>query len=660
MNPNDISPPEYGARLTSESKWYRLYYLLAVFDVLVVLVGLLLTHHLINTFNKSVGENENWVGWHAEYSELAQLARAANAPGNDVFDSHDIAGESQRMRAALRAFDQRVASLRENLRSEKSKESQEYLRQDIDLLLKNLDTVQDTMDEQTVEANEIFSSLQRGQAAEAAGRMATMDRKYKQVGEKIDQLRTQTRLIQKKNFDRQAAMTASLQKFEYVVAGLVLLMIGGATFYAYKIKRQMESNAFQKEGYIKSLRSVEAELREADRMKDEFLATVSHELRTPLTAIIGWTQLLGTAQLSGAVTGQAIKSIARAAKSQEKIVADLLDVSRIITGKLRLEVRRIEPTPAVEAAVNAVRLAAEAKSIRLECMLNQAAGPILGDPDRLQQIAWNLLSNAVKFTPKGGLIQVRLEREGSHVQLTVSDTGTGITTDFLPFVFDRFRQADNTPTRAHGGLGLGLAIVRHLVELHGGTVRASNNTDGVGASFTVELPRVSETGERRTASAERAQASTAFCLATTPENGVGYPTLDGLRLLIVEDDEETRNLLKSLFEQCGAEIQLTASASEALKALENWWPDVLVCDVGLPEEDGYSLIGKVRRLEVAHAYPHLPAIALTGFARDEDRRLALAAGFQVHLVKPIEPSKLAAVVANISGRAFDHKVEIGT
>ncbi|MGB7922881.1 MAG: ATP-binding protein [Pyrinomonadaceae bacterium] len=384
-----------------------------------------------------------------------------------------------------------------------------------------------------------------------------------------------------------------------------------------------------------------------NRAKDEFLATLSHELRTPLTAVLGWAHLLRSGRIDKENSTQALETIERNARAQAQLIDDLLDVSRIITGKLRLEVREVEIPPVIEAAIEAVRPATEAKGIRLMTMLDLSAGPISGDPDRLQQIVWNLLSNAIKFTPRGGRVEVRLERVDSHVEVAVHDTGAGIKPEFLPHVFDRFRQADSTTTRTHGGLGLGLAIVRHLVELHGGTVHADSRGEGEGATFTIELPlrvvrRKSEDHPSHAAGRSTRKKSADDLIICEPQ-------LAGLRVLVVDDEPDTLELLRMALTQCQAEVTPVSTAASALRAFEESRPDVLVSDIGMPDEDGYSLIRKVRALEDDNGR-RIPAIALTAYAREEDRMRALLAGFQVHIAKPINPAEFVAVVASLAGR----------
>lgn len=353
--------------------------------------------------------------------------------------------------------------------------------------------------------------------------------------------------------------------------------------------------------------------------------------------------LLRTNTLDEATVARGLETIERNGKAQAQLIEDLMDVSRIITGKLRLDVQPVELASVIEAAIESVHLAAEAKAIRLETILDPLAGPISGDPARLQQIVWNLLSNAIKFTPKKGRVQIRLERINSHIEIIVSDTGTGISPEFLPHVFDRFRQADGTSTRTHGGLGLGLAIVRHLVEQHGGTVRADSRVKGKGATFTVSLPlmivhrELDHEEERRHPKAESASG------LTCP------PELDGLKVLVVDDEPDARQLLAIVLQQCGADVTMAASAEEALSAFERIKPDVLVSDIGMPGEDGYSLIRKIRALP-AERGGRIPAAALTAYAGAEDRKRALLAGFHLHIPKPVDPMELVAVVATLAGR----------
>ena len=393
----------------------------------------------------------------------------------------------------------------------------------------------------------------------------------------------------------------------------------------------------------------EAEM--ANRAKDEFLATVSHELRTPLNAISGWVQILRKQDVDYEFLTHGLEVVERNVRMQTKIIEDILDVSRIITGKLSLSVTQVNLAPVVEAAIDAVRLAADAKGIRLEWALDADAGLVSGDPVRLQQVVWNLLSNAIKFTPKDGIVNVRLARVRSQAEITVSDTGKGISVEFLPYVFDRFRQADSTSTRQQSGLGLGLAIVRHLVEMHGGTVSAASTGEGRGATFTLRFPLMAarSAGESLPQSndAPPDEGQAPVLLSTSkPSDDL---KLRGLRVMIVDDDADARELLEVILLQFGAEIKLATSARQALEILEGWRPDAIVSDVGMPNEDGYSLIHKIRSLSPGRG-GLTPAIALTGYGRPEDRLQLLAAGYQVHLSKPVDLLKLIDSIANLVSR----------
>ena len=399
----------------------------------------------------------------------------------------------------------------------------------------------------------------------------------------------------------------------------------------------------EREQLLAREQAARAEAEAANRIKDEFLATLSHELRTPLNAMLGWTQLLRTRNFNEETTARALETIDRNTKSLAQLIEDVLDVSRIITGKFRMNVCPVELVPIIEAAIETVRTAADAKQIQIQSGLDSSVGTILGDANRLQQVVWNLLSNAVKFTPRGGRVEVRLERINSRVQIRVSDTGQGISPEFLPYVFDRFRQADSSMTRVHGGLGLGLAIVRHVVELHGGTVYAESPGLGQGATFIVELPFMA-VDVLATSKLEQVQPK-----LTDEMPNLCPLELEGLKVLVVDDEPDARDLIATVLGQCGAEVEVAASAVEALETIEKWQPDVLVSDIGMPGEDGYTLIRKLRALE-AQRGGQIPAVALTAYARAEDRTQALLAGFQLHVPKPVDPSELAVVVGNLVGR----------
>lgn len=386
------------------------------------------------------------------------------------------------------------------------------------------------------------------------------------------------------------------------------------------------------------------EAERANRLKDEFLATISHELRNPLNAILGWAHMMRLGKLNEANMERAVETIYRNAKSQSQLVADLLDVSRIISGKLRLDLRMVDLIHIVNAAIDSIRPTADAKGIRLQTIMDPAAGPISGDADRLQQIVWNLLTNAVKFTPKGGRIQVRVQRINSHVEIVVSDSGVGISKEFLPYVFDRFRQADASTTRMHGGLGLGLSIVRQLVDLHGGSVNVQSEGEGKGAIFTIMLPFAGVISQKEDESVHPTESKEILSFD-------GLPSLEGLKVLVVDDEADTRELIGEVLKECGSEVIITRSAAEALEALEQHKPDILISDLGMPDEDGYSLIEKIRALPSERG-GDIPAAALTAYARAEDRMRVLRSGFQFHLPKPVDSAELVTVVASLAGRAY--------
>jgi signal transduction histidine kinase/CheY-like chemotaxis protein len=406
---------------------------------------------------------------------------------------------------------------------------------------------------------------------------------------------------------------------------------------------ELQSQIEARSKLLASEKLARSEAERANRLKDEFLATISHELRNPLNAIMGWAHMMRLGKLTPANSERAVETIYRNAKSQAQLVADLLDVSRIISGKLRLDVRTIDLIYIVNAALDSIRPAADAKGIRLQTMLDPAAGPISGDADRLQQIVWNLLTNAVKFTPKGGRIQVKVQRIDSHVEIVVSDSGVGISKEFLPYVFDRFRQADASTTRIHGGLGLGLSIVHQLVDLHGGTASVHSEGEGQGAAFTITLPFVGVINSQKEEATQPAQEK------ITPFEGL--PSLQGLKVLVVDDEADTREVIREVLKECGSEVILSRSAAEALEAIEQFKPDILISDLGMPDEDGYSLISKIRALP-AERGGQIPAAALTAYARAEDRMRVLRSGFQFHLPKPVDSAELVTVVASLAGRAY--------
>jgi signal transduction histidine kinase/ActR/RegA family two-component response regulator len=381
----------------------------------------------------------------------------------------------------------------------------------------------------------------------------------------------------------------------------------------------------------------------ANRLKDEFLATLSHELRTPLNAILGYSRLLQSGMLTKEKHRHALRTLERNATALTQIVEDILDVSRIVSGRIRLNIQPVDVPRVVSSAIETMRPAADAKEIRIQAMLDPGAAPISGDPDRLQQIVWNLVSNAVKFTPKKGVVQVRLERVNSHVEIVVSDTGIGIDPGFLPFIFDRFRQAESGTTREHAGIGLGLAIVRHLVELHGGTIHASSGGRDAGATFRVRLPVMVVHPQKSLE--RRVHPATDVADASAEE----LPDLGGLSVLAVDDDADARALVAQTLETRGARVITVESTKEALDTLEEKHPDVLIADIGMPHADGFELIKRVRQSRDP-AVRRMPAAALTAYARAEDRKKTLQSGFQMHLSKPVDPGELIVAVAALAGR----------
>ena len=402
----------------------------------------------------------------------------------------------------------------------------------------------------------------------------------------------------------------------------------------------MQLDNQEREQLLEAERSARMAAQRATRIKDEFLATLSHELRTPLSAILGWTQILLKGQATGAVDQQrAIQVIDRNARAQVQLIDDLLDLSRILAGKVRLDLQQVSLSDVVQAALDSARPMAEAKDVRLIRLLDSSRARVSADGARLQQVVWNLLTNAIKFTPRGGQVQVLVQRVNSHVELSVSDTGAGIPANFLPEVFDRFSQRDSSTTRSHGGLGLGLAICKQLVELHAGTIRASSPGEGLGATFVVDLPisLVQAEEEREHPAVE-----------VEPTDMTPLPKLDGVHAFVIDDEPDARELLKRVLAHQGATVTAFASADEALTALQATRPTVIVSDIGMPGMDGYQMIRALRASEARDS--RVPALALTAFARAEDRKRALVAGFQAHLAKPFDVGELVLLVADLVGR----------
>jgi signal transduction histidine kinase/CheY-like chemotaxis protein len=395
---------------------------------------------------------------------------------------------------------------------------------------------------------------------------------------------------------------------------------------------------YQIRDLLESERAARASAEQANRIKDEFVATVSHELRTPLNAILGWAEILRNAGNDPAEIADGLEVIERNARVQAQLIEDLLDMSRIISGKIRLDLQELDPVPVIQAAIESIRPSARARGLEIYTRFDPPSH-IMGDPARLQQIFWNLLTNAVKFTHNAGQITVSLYRQDTNLEISVSDNGDGIAPQFLPHVFERFRQADGSTTRRHGGLGLGLSIVKQLVELHSGTVRVDSAGQGRGATFTVTLPLVQARRVRQRTGAADAP----------PQLKMDQLNLSGLKVLVVDDDTDARGMVKRILSSCKADVSTASSGFEALQVLEDARPDILISDISMPGMDGYELIHRVRALEKDRAKP-IPALALTAFARAEDRRRALLAGYQSHLPKPVEPAELVAIIAGLSGR----------
>jgi signal transduction histidine kinase/ActR/RegA family two-component response regulator len=403
--------------------------------------------------------------------------------------------------------------------------------------------------------------------------------------------------------------------------------------------RSLNQGAFEI-GQTERARRAEAE--RLGRIKDEFLVNLSHEIRTPLNAILGWSQLLKPGMTSEADLFEGLKVITRNARTQARLIDDLLDMSRIISGKMRLDVQLVDLPAVIDAAIESVKPAADAKGIKLLKVIDPIAGPVTGDPNRLQQVIWNLLTNAIKFTPKGGNVQIVVERSNSHVELSVSDTGKGIPVDFLPHIFERFSQADDSSRTGHSGLGLGLAIVKSLAELHGGSVRVKSGGEGKGTTFIVSLPISVVHTLDASENLQRMKIERNDSLLHTPD-------LKGIKVMIVDDEPDAIGLVKQIMEDCGAVATACTSGTEFLDCVARLRPDVVIMDIGMPEMNGYTLIGKLRALSPEQG-GRTPAVALTAFARSEDRRQAMLAGFDVHVAKPVEPGELVAVVSRLARR----------
>jgi signal transduction histidine kinase/CheY-like chemotaxis protein len=442
---------------------------------------------------------------------------------------------------------------------------------------------------------------------------------------------------------RPGVFTERTERLVVGVAAQAAVALDNAVLY-----QAAQGVAEERQRLLERERTVRAAAERASAMKDEFLATLSHELRTPLTAILGWARMLQRPGVTEGDRDRGLSIIDRNTRAQIQLIEDLLDMSRITSGRLHLDTRPVAPATFIEAALETVRPAAEAKGIEMATRLEPGAGPVAGDPDRLQQVVWNLLANAIKFTGEGGRVEVELRRLGSAIEISVSDSGIGMAPEFLPHVFDRFRQADGSTTRAVGGLGLGLAIVKQLVELHGGSVRAESPGPERGATFTVQLPAL----------ALRTDAGGDWLDPGTAGPALEFRRLDlsGIAVLVVDDDVDARELIERALADCHAVVWAAGTAAEALELVERVRPQVLVSDIGMPGVDGYELLRRVRGLGLVRG-GGVPAVALTAFARSEDRTRALRAGFLAHVPKPVDPSELIATVASVVGRAGEPALE---
>ncbi len=524
----------------------------------------------------------------------------------------------------LEPYEQAISTIPDRLRDVKANGAQESDPREISFLQDKIDTKLSEL-KQTIE-------VRKDKGLEAALAIVRADR-GKHAMDDIRQIVMQMRdrenlVLEQRAADSQASARQAVITL-FFAGGLGLAMF---LLFSREVRTRIneEHAAYQKAA-------------EANRLKDEFLATISHELRTPLTALIGWARMLRLGGLDEERSQRALETIERNAQSQAQLVEDLLDVSSIVSGRLRLDVRPLDVTTVVRSAIESVTPAAEARQIRLTTALDPRAPRIYGDPERLQQVIWNLLSNAIKFTPKGGRVQVRVERTNSHVDIVVSDNGEGIHKSFLPHMFDRFTQQDASYTRKKGGLGLGLAITRHLVEMHGGNISAQSEGEGKGSVFTVTLPIVPlKQADANSAGAEHAHP-TAASLPVIND----LPALDGLRVMAVDDQRDTLDMLETVLSASRAEVRLANSAAQAMDILKTWKPDVIISDIGMPVADGYTLIQQIRALDPANG-GRIPAIALTAYARVEDRIRTLSAGYQMHVAKPVDPAELVAVLASIA------------
>jgi PAS domain S-box-containing protein len=557
-------------------------------------------------------------------------------PDEDLLRSVALQNASSILRARKQA-EQELREAQEALRS-----SEERMRAIFDQAAVGI--VIAAMDGKYLEMNRKFCEI-LGYSERELGEMTFTDITHP---DDLDRTGTLVEDLRQGRIDHYALEKRFLQRDGGVIWGrATVTLLRDASGQAHRFIGVIEDITRRKEAE-ESERHARAAAERASSMKDEFLATLSHELRTPLSAILGWSQVLRARTPSPEDLRRGLETIERNARMQTQLIEDLLDMSRITSGKVRLDVQPVMPSVIIEAALETVRPSADAKGIRLEKMLDPAAGPVSGDPGRLQQVVWNLLSNAIKFTPKDGKVQVLLERVNSHIEISVADTGAGIEPGFIDHAFERFRQADASTTRQYGGLGLGLAIVKNLVELHGGTVRGTSAGPDQGATFTVHLPIAVVHRAKHAQDPARQHPGTVQGIA--PD--LTSTDLTGVKVLVVDDQVDARELVARVLTDCKAEVFSAGTAEEALRLIELERPDVLVSDIGMPDMDGFELLRRIRALGPERG-GRTPAIALTAFARSEDRTRALHRGFQVHCSKPVEPAELIATVASVAGRTGD-------
>ncbi len=616
-------------------KWHLLYYVLALFDLVAISLSLFATHSILGNYSQSIAVNKAWADRSARFSELERMVGDVNAPGNDVFDTLNVPLESQRMDTALVAYNAAFESLKADLPPGR----------DLEYALVRIGSSTDTM---VRLARRIFADFAAGRRESAGAEMANMDRDYAQVLHAFRNARQHIAGIQDDLFNAQAAASERLRRLEAAIAASILIIVCAVALYGRKLSG-IASKAWQEQDQraadlrrdqarleagiaagTADLAAANERLRRADRIKDEFLATLSHELRTPLTAIVGWTDLMKNGRLDANDQAKALEIIMRNAMEQTTMVGELLDVSRIMIGTFKIQPEVQELEPILADVMDSLRPAARAKDITLKRSVDPAVRRLALDSTRFRQVIRNLLGNSLKFTPAGGQIALVATQNGDFLELSVRDTGQGIAPEFLPYVFERFRQANSSSTRSHGGLGLGLAIVKDLVEIHGGTVAAASGGPGQGATFTVRLPSHVADPDR---SARRVQ----------PAGPSARTSIAGWDVLVVEDDEETLSFICAGLKLEGAVVHPARTAAEALGAIGRTPFHLMISDIGLPGEDGYSLMRRIRSNPGASA--RVPrAVALTAYAGESDKEKAVDAGFDVFVAKPVTIPDLVGLI----------------